>query len=501
LGCAVFAVALGVGIGLDMSAKILVLAHGSRGDCQPFLGLCLALRRAGHDPCIFSNPDHAKLAAGCNIPHHDNGIPFKEVFQSETANEAFQRNNFLKFLDAIGAQNLKYGPVMVKRLHALLASADKPDLVVCGTQHWADGMWIYDLFKIPFVTINLSNNATPNRKAAPFGLPSACGCWNELLWRFAWGQWANGLRKGCGFELERLTGQNMKEYFPDGRDVCSALQHDDVFDGVLYMIAQSEVVVGRQPWDRPSILYTGALKMSKDTMAGDEFGGQQSDALEQFLASGAEPVYMGWGSLLSGTATEMAAFAVRTLMAAGQRGVILGGWAGLKLEGLSGEADGKQLLEYCDKNVIFVETANHEALFPRCSVIVHHGGSGTSAAGMSSGRPNIVTPILYDQFDFAKKFEELGMGFNAGHFAKVTPDKLAKLITTCLAQGGVKARAKQIGLALSKATGAQVATAAITKFLEEEVSTGKFEEAMRVSKAKRVARKSSSCFSWLALCK
>lgn len=72
-------------------------------------------------------------------------------------------------------------------------------------------------------------------------------------------------------------------------------------------------------------------------------------------------------------------------MLAGQRGIIAAGWGDLRLDHLDCQPDVRQLLQFCRKHVLFVTSANHELLFPQCSIIVHHGGIGTTTAGLRSG--------------------------------------------------------------------------------------------------------------------
>merc|ERR550525_815337 len=98
----------------------------------------------------------------------------------------------------------------------------------------------------------------------------------------------------------------------------------------------------------------------------------------------------------------MTCLAVRALMKSKSRGIVLGGWAGLEVGKLQGQADTQQMLDYVAEDVLFLKTAPHEWLFPRCSCTVHHGGSGTTAAALRAGRPTIITPCFVDQFSNAK---------------------------------------------------------------------------------------------------
>merc|ERR1719480_268773 len=97
-------------------------------------------------------------------------------------------------------------------------------------------------------------------------------------------------------------------------------------------------------------------------------------------------------------------------MKARLRGVILGGWAKLDAAKLQDQQDTQEMLRYVEDNVLFVQTAPHEWLFPQCSAIVHHGGAGTTAASLRSGVPSIVTPCLMDQFENAEVTQRSGAG-------------------------------------------------------------------------------------------
>ena len=78
---------------------------------------------------------------------------------------------------------------------------------------------------------------------------------------------------------------------------------------------------------------------------------EPSDELRAFLAAPGQPkpVYLGWGSMVPGTAEEMARFAVEAAMAAGARAIVLGGWADISAASLPPGA----LREYAAQRVLF----------------------------------------------------------------------------------------------------------------------------------------------------
>merc|ERR1719230_323724 len=128
----------------------------------------------------------------------------------------------------------------------------------------------------------------------------------------------------------------------------------------------------------------------------------------------------------------MAILAVRSLKLANQRGVILGGFAHLRAGLLGGAEDAAALQEYAKANVLFVQSAPHEWLFKRCVALVHHGGAGTTAAGMRSGTPTVITPCFGDQFNYASQVARVGVGVALPQFKVVTPSMLSAALLKCI---------------------------------------------------------------------
>eukprot|EP00746_Dinoflagellata_sp_MGD_P166854 gnl/MRDRNA2_/MRDRNA2_97032_c0_seq1.p1 gnl/MRDRNA2_/MRDRNA2_97032_c0~~gnl/MRDRNA2_/MRDRNA2_97032_c0_seq1.p1 ORF type:complete len:502 (-),score=111.89 gnl/MRDRNA2_/MRDRNA2_97032_c0_seq1:194-1699(-) len=472
-------------------SKALVLASGSRGDCQPYMAFCIGLQEVGIETLLFTNPDHEKLCKDCNVPMEPNTIPFKQAFTSETTNKANQTGNFLTFLGELVKQTDEYLPATLDKQYALLGSY-KPDFVVLGTNHFGDGEWIFACHGIPCIVLHLSNKSIPSRTEAPFGLPTLCGCWNLMLWKFVLGEWLKGVTKGQGKSISEKSGQPVEDLYLSIDQLMAWSKGDPLYQSVPYMIAQDEEIVGRGPGDPPCVVYTGSLVLPPATMVGDEFGGAKNAELQKFLASGPEPVYVGWGSVICGTPAAMCGLAVRSLKIAGCRGVILGGWAELNLDVLKSEPDGEELISYSKDNILLMQTAKHEDLFPKCAALVHHGGSGTTVAALRSGRPMVITPILYDQFDFAKLVATKGNGIDAGHLTKVKAEDLAKHIQKCLQDDSMKQSAKTIGDIMKKSNGAKKAAEISLKFLNEQVKTGTFAKNKADAKAYSKSLKAQS---------
>ncbi len=168
--------------------------------------------------------------------------------------------------------------------------------------------------------------------------------------------------------------------------------------------------------------------------------------LVAFLDSGPPPVVMTLGSMASFDADRLTRDFGRALAVAGQRGVLVSGWAAL-----TGSAD----------RILTVAEADYDWLFARAACVIHHGGVGTLAAVLRAGKPSILLPQILSQAQFGNMLlrESLAAGvFDANH---IEPGELAAAIqravgdeemirtalrwqAAVLAEGGVRAAADLI---------------------------------------------------------
>jgi len=81
-------------------------------------------------------------------------------------------------------------------------------------------------------------------------------------------------------------------------------------------------------------------------------------------------------------------------------------------------------------------------LLPHCSLLVHHGGIGTTARGLQAGIPQIIVPLSHDQFDNAERIRRLGVGDSVPK-SKLTGESLAACINRCLENGAMAAACRK----------------------------------------------------------
>ncbi len=119
--------------------------------------------------------------------------------------------------------------------------------------------------------------------------------------------------------------------------------------------------------------------------------------LVEFIDMGPPPVFFGFGSMPLKELQRILENILEALKAGRWRGIIHSGWAGL---GQAELPDTVYLLDY----------APYEWLFPRMASIVHHGGSGTTAQALRSGRPSLILPSVFDQYYWGKRIAFLEVG-------------------------------------------------------------------------------------------
>jgi UDP:flavonoid glycosyltransferase YjiC (YdhE family) len=153
--------------------------------------------------------------------------------------------------------------------------------------------------------------------------------------------------------------------------------------------------------------------------------------LLRFLEYGPPPVFIGFGSYTSQDASRLTEIARGALMKSGQRGIV---------------STGKEPTSGIDsRDMRMVGSIPHRWLFPRMAAVVHHGGAGTTGAGLRAGIPNIIVPFTADQPFWAERVRLLGAGPEPIPLRKLTAKGLAAAIDQALRDEGMKNRCRELG--------------------------------------------------------
>lgn len=449
--------------------RIAIITEGSRGDMQPYIALALQLRKRGNSVAIFTHTDQMDFIRSFDIDARGVFYDSSVAFQHSDFLEAMASGNSLKvakFLRYIRMSNME------DDLRKLFRGLDdfRPTTLLVGCLSRGKGLLYSLVNNIPLLPVDLQVLLPVSDKGF-VGLPTLPFGTNNLWWKL--------LEPGMKTMVQHIKiiarksldiDPNRKFEFPAMEILLRNIP--DFPAPVCYGIS-SHVIPVHPEWPTENFYPCGFFTIGPEEQErlmhqqdhnkgngssslapkrrGSHFGaGTDAVALTKFLSEGPAPVYLGWGSMVCRSPELMVSLAVAALQHANCRGILLGGWAGLAEEHVPAD-----LAEFSRRNVLFVRTAPHEWLFPRCACIVHHGGSGTTAASVRSGKPTIITPIQGDQFDFADGINTIGCGVGLPHLGKVTPALMGDTILRCLGDEDLRARADATGTKLREEDGCE----------------------------------------------
>lgn len=133
--------------------------------------------------------------------------------------------------------------------------------------------------------------------------------------------------------------------------------------------------------------------------------------LISWLEAGEKPVFIGFGSMIIEHTSRLSTIIMEAARISGSRVVVQSNWSKLDVS-----------KEPLCRNV---GPAPHDWLLPKCCAVVHHGGAGTTAAGLRYGLPTLVCPFFADQFMWAEMVYRAKVGPSPCPVNELTAEILA----------------------------------------------------------------------------
>lgn len=393
--------------------KILITTFGTRGDIQPFIALGKGLKAAGYEVALCTSEG------------------FRPFVEEHGLGYLLMDNELLVLSQAVlgdtGGTGEMFGIIKKMQL-AIRRSMDdewnaahtfQPDMIIyhpkcLGSFHIAEKLHIPAIMSIPLPFY------TPTREfPVPFMSGLQLGGWANLLsYRLM------GLSSG-------MYGGTVNDFRAKTLGMPSIGRFADVLkraDGkpvpVLYPYSPHLLPV---PKDFPSHVHvTGYWFLDQPS------DWQPDPALARFLSDGTPPIYIGFGSVGARKAAQRTTLVLDALRASGQRGILVSGWGGLKASELPA-------------TVFMAESVPHDWLFPKVSAVVHHGGAGTTAAGLRAGKPAIICPFMADQPFWGSLVYERGVGSAPIPQKRLTAERLTEAITAVTHDPAIQQRAADLG--------------------------------------------------------
>jgi len=393
--------------------NITILTYGSRGDVQPFLPLSLGLMERGH---------RVKLAAPYRFRELVEGYGVRFVPLAGEPEDLSRRLNdagfnFIRMVREMMSHAVEIGADVMRQTadachdadlilhtfshaigaHTLAREKNIPDMHVQG-------------FPMFTPTGDYPNVTMPDLKFRPLNRLT-----HILSTRITW--WVSVI----GYEqVRRRAGlPKRKLYFPFGRDPLRP-------PTPILCAWSPGVLPPSREWG-PHIHVLGYYFLDVDNSY------RPPDELQHFLEGGRAPVCVSFGSMVNREAERIHGIVRGALKRTNNRGIILSGWSEIK--------------DRSDNDVMYLNAVPHDWLLPRCTMVVHHGGAGTTSAGLRAGIPNIVVPFTADQPFWGRRVHTIGAGPKP---IPVTRLSVAKLTQAMVAadEDAVRGQAQALGLAL-----------------------------------------------------
>ncbi|OOF90552.1 glycosyltransferase family 1 protein [Aspergillus carbonarius ITEM 5010] len=180
------------------------------------------------------------------------------------------------------------------------------------------------------------------------------------------------------------------------------------------------------------------------------------DDLASFLKAGPPPIYVGFGSIVVDNPGSLTRIIFKAIRESGQRAIVSKGWGNIG----AGEDE-------IPENIFMINKCPHDWLFQHVSCVIHHGGAGTTAAGLVLGRPTIIIPFFGDQPFWGSIVARAGAGPLPIPHKQLTVEKLTDAIKTALEPSTLE-KAKEIGKQMRTEQGVRNAAASFYQHLDLE---------------------------------
>lgn len=399
--------------GKTVRMRVVLMTAGSRGDVAPYTGLCAALARAGHEVTLVTHERFAPLAKEAGLGFHALPVDPRAELESGAGQGLHRATTGAGKLARMIALARS---VVAEIADAMVAPAQQAEALLLSPVLAPLGHVLAEGLDLPSLGVNLQPLAPTGEFLAPV----------------------------VGARSLGRTGNRLS-----GRAVNAAL--DTIFvEAARTMrrrlgLAPAGVRATRRSRDRERwpVLHGFSplvVPRPRDWRAGLEICGywwpycaptaQLPEPVRDFLLAGPPPVFVGLGSATVPDPERTSAALVSALRAAGLRGIVQRGWAGLHAEG---------------DDMLTVDELPHALVFPHTAAVVHHGGAGTTAAALRAGVPSVPIPVQFDAPFWAARLRSLGVSPGSVRLRALSARALTPLLAQAARSDAHRDRARHLG--------------------------------------------------------
>lgn len=377
--------------------KFALASYGTRGDIEPSLAIGRELLCRGHDVRIAVPPKLVDLAESVGLSAVSYGPDmqqfwddeFLRTFWTKFFRKAWTIREPIRLVREAWEPVIRSWPEMSATLRSLTAGAD---MLFTGQLYQDLASNVAEHYDIPLAILHyipMRPNGHMVSIAPPPVVRTTMTVYDWIVWRMN-KKSEDTQRRELG--LPKTTCPSPKRMAARGSLEIQA--YDEVcFPGLA---AEWAKWGDRRP-------FVGALTMGLTTDADDE--------VMSWIGAGTPPICFGFGSM---PVAESPADTVNMISDAcaqlGERALICSGWSDFSRVAHS-------------DHVKVVSAVNYARVFPACRAIVHHGGSGTTAAALRAGVPALILWTAGDQPFWAAQLRRLKVG-TGRRFSSTTRESL-----------------------------------------------------------------------------
>lgn len=419
--------------------KVLLTSHGSTGDIYPFIALGAELNKQGHEVSFATAPlfEDEIVKAGLRfvfLPPDWGQSQFNDAMLQLT-----KARTTIQTLQIIYRHTLPFVDDVVRILEREIQQTD----VVVSSYLFPHYRIIAERFNCPFAIITFCHNVIPSDGAPPphplakIPFPKFLRkYWVRANWKVSNKVVDSAINRVIGKSLKKVGIPQIKDFLIQPADLSMVSVSKSLFQPD-YRFSNKFQFVGYMRWQSESKPET-LLK------------------LKEFFKDGPVPV-LTFGSVTFKNKDEIISRFIEN-WPKGKKIVIQRGWV---------DMDISDDLDY----ICPIGSVAHDDLFPLASVVIHHGGAGTTSTALHAGVPQIIIPHIGDQPFWSREVKKLGAGKRLGrrNWPEDLPDKVEKIEQN----QKMKARCEEIAAVLAEENGPARATELLEKFTKEHYENQK----------------------------
>jgi UDP:flavonoid glycosyltransferase YjiC (YdhE family) len=413
----------------------VVATYGTRGDVEPGAAVCLELLRRGHDVRMAVPPDLVGFAEAAGLAPVAYG-PDSHTAQAKdisvNLSKDFRRAWRIKDLARLWRENWELSNQCWSQMNETLMSlADGADMLITSMIFEDGAANVAEYYDIPLATLHYFP-LRANGQLLPY-LPARL---SRSAMTVFW--WLCSILLG-GFERTQRRELGLpKAAGPAPRRITKR--------GALEIQGYDEICFPGLPaewakWARQRP-FVGTLTLELPTDADEE--------VASWIAAGKPPICFGFGSMPMESPAETIAMISTACAQLGERALVCSAWTDFSS------------IAHAD-HVKVVRTMNHGAIFPACHAVVHHGGAGTTAAGLRAGVPTLILWATPERQMWGALIKRLKVG-TTRRFSTITRESLIADLRRILAPPYV-AQARVVATQMTKPAESVAATADLVEDL------------------------------------